>query len=301
MKHGFLILTHFPPEKIYNQVRRLQSPDHYFFIHFNVRLKIDEEDPFYKKLIAIDHVVILKERVGVQWGGIKILDAILLLIREGLKNKEISYFHLISGECMHVKPISYIHEFFEKNKGKEFIHQFLMPEYHPTGNLTYKRLNKYHLYDFFDLKSNKPKDRILKTVNSAFRKLQRLLKLVGIYRRYSSKLPVLYAGSMWWSLTYDACAYISKYDHEHPEFYKRFSYVQLPDEIFFHTIIMNSPFKDNVVSENLRFIDFTNAIGHPHELTMKYLPDLAKENILFARKFTPASEELLDYLDKNVY
>jgi hypothetical protein len=300
MKHGFLILTHFPPEKIYNQVRRLRHPDHCFFIHFNIRLHIDPEDPFYKKLVAIEHVVVLKERVGVQWGGIKILDAILLLIREGIKNKDISYFHLLSGECMHVKPIKYIHDFFEKNKGKEFIHQFLMPE-KGIGHLNYNRLNKYHLHDFFDFKSNAPKDKILRSINSGFRKLQRLLKYAGIYRRYSLSLPVLYTGSMWWSLSYDMCAYISDYDKQHPGLYKRFAYVQLPDEIFFHTIIMNSPFKDKVISDNLRFIDFTNAIGHPHELTMKYLPEISKDNILFARKFTKASDELLDYLDKNVY
>jgi core-2/I-Branching enzyme len=300
MKHGFLILTHFPPEKIYNQVRRLQHPDHYFYIHFNVRLKIDSEDPFYKQLIALPHVVVLTERVGVQWGGIKILDAILLLIREGLKNKEISYFHLISGECMHVKPIGYIHEYFEKNKGKEFIDQFRMPET-GSGHFNYNRLNKYHLHDFFDLKSKKTKDWFLKSVNSGFRKLQRLLKVVGIYRRYSSKLPVLHAGAMWWSLSYEACAYISEYERQHPELYKRFAYVQLPDEIFFHTIIMNGPFKDKVTGINLRFTDFKGAIGHPHELTMKYLPELTKPDILFARKFTPASVELQEYLDKHVY
>jgi len=301
MKHGFLILTHFPPEKIYNQIRRLQSPGHYFFIHFDKKQNIDITNHFYKELAAMDNVTIVTERINVRWGSVMMLNATLELIRYALKRTDIGYMHLLSGECLHVKSIKYIHDFFEKNKGKEFIDQFLMPVKSKDHGLTYKRIDKYHLYNFFDFKSKKMKDVVIRNINSLFRKLQRGLKLIGIYRRYSSKLPVLYAGSQWWSLSSAACKYCIDYLDSNPEFYNRIKYSQIPDEFVFQTIIMNSSFRENVAGDNLRFIDFIGATSHPHELTMKYIPGLAKENKLFARKFTAASNELLEYLDKNVY
>ncbi len=301
MKHAFLILTHFSPEHTLKQVQRLQDAGHYFFIHFDKKLLVDTEDVFYKQLAAEPNVTILSKRVSVRWGSVTMLNATLELIRSALPKNDIGYMHLLSGECLHVKSVKYIHYYFEKNKGKEFIDQFTMPVNSKEHSLSYRRIDKYHLYNFFDFKSKKLKDVLWRNVNTGFRVLQRLLKPIGIYRRYSSKLPVLYAGSQWWSLTYGACKYIVEYTEQHPEFYDRIYYSQIPDEFYFQTVIMNSPFKDHVVSNNLRFIDFIGATSHPHELTMKYVKGLADEHKIFARKFTPASKELLEYLEKNVY
>lgn len=298
MKHGFLILTHHSPKKTYDQVARLQSPNHYFFIHFDKKAQIDEEDEFYKKLAGYSNVHILKDRITIQWGSMSIVKATINLMREALKTPDIGYLHLISGECMPVKSNSYFDDFFERNNGKQFLHHFPLPK-SGTGP-TFQRLNKYHFHDYFNPRSAKPKDVVIKYINSGLRKLQRGLGAIGIHRRYSSKLPALYAGSQWWSLSSAMCNYVLHYLQEHPEFMARFRFSQIPDELFIQTIVMNSPFSKDALNQNLRFINFAGATSSPHPLTMANLEDIAKEDILIARKFTVESKELLGYLDKNV-
>lgn len=301
MKHGFLILTHLAPVKILDQVKRMQSGDHYFFIHFDKKQVLDTEDAAYKELVASANVHILSDRIGVQWGSFSIVAATIALMRAALKQKDIGYMHLMSGECLHVKPMSYVHQYFEQHNGKEFLHHFVMPEKSNEHSYTHRRLDKYHLHIYFNPRSPKLKDKAIKVLNDSLRRLQRVLKPLGIYRRYPAGYPKLYAGIAWWSLTYNACKYIVDYVDQHPDFYQRFKYVQLPDEIFFQTVIMNSPYAANVVNDNVRFQDFKNAISNANPMTEEHKPDLANENVLFARKFTPVSKELLAYLDKNVY
>lgn len=301
MKHGFLILTHFPPERVYNQIVRLQSPLHIFVIHFDKKLVIDENDVFYKKLLALSNVTILKNRINITWAGFSMLPPILDLIRTAVKDKEVGYIHLLSSECLHVKSIPELHDFFNRNKGKEYIHHLLMPKERTEHAFTYRRIDKYHLLDYYNYKSKRTKDLIIKGIDSIFRKIQRVLKLVGIYRRYSSEFPTLYAGATWWSLTRDMGQYIVDYVDQHPKFYNRMRFTQSSDEILIQTIVMDSPYRDKVVNSTLRYIYFEPTASHPNPLTMKDLPELQKENIMFARKFTSESKELLEYMDKHVF
>ena len=125
--------------------------------------------------------------------------------------------------------------------------------------------------------------------------------MAGIYRRYPPGYPALYAGSQWWSLTYGACNYIAGYVRERPDFYDRFKHTQIPDEYFFQTLVMNSPYRENVVNDNLRFINFVGITSSPAPCTLDNIPDIRKDNILFARKFTPESKSLIDWLQQHVY
>lgn len=302
MKHGFLILTHFPPEKIHPQVLRLQHPDHYFFIHFDAKIKIAENDTDYNALVNMSNVVMIERRTDVKWGGFSILTPIFGLVRAALQVPEVAYLHLLSAECLHVKSIKDLHSFFERNNGKEYISYSLMPKERTESHFTYRRIDKYHLYDYYNFKSKNRKDVIVKYIDSGFRVLQRALKVVGIYRRYPDNLPVLYAGPTWWSLTRNACQYMVNYIDDNPAFYNRFAFTQLSDEIVPQTLMMHSPYKDNVVNDFLRYIYFEKSYSaHPVALTMEYLPELMKENVMFARKFTPDSKELLEYMDKHIY
>ena len=300
MKHGFLLMTHFPPEMLSKQIKRMQSEDHYFFIHYDKKINIDENDPYYLELKAQKNVIFAEQRHLVNWGSIGGVNAILELLKAAMKYKDIGYLHVFSGLCLPVKPLDYIHEYFRKNNGKQFIDHGIMPEYSKEHSFTKQRVDKYHLHLYYDPRSPKIKDVTLKYVNSAFRKLQRGLKLIGIYRRYPSRFPTLYAGKTWWSMTFDACAYIMDFVDKNPDFLHFFKYVQLADEVFFQTIIMSSPFTANVVNDNVRFQDFTNAVGYANTLTMEHAEGLKGENVLFARKFDKQSKELVEWLDKNV-
>ncbi len=302
MNHAFLILTHFSPEKTYDLINRLADPRHYFVIHFDKKTQLNTQDPFYIKLTTDPHIKVLTDRVDVQWGGYRIINADLNMMREALRFPAIGYMHLITGQCLPAKSNSYIQDYFNKHNGEQFIDHFLLPDTATGDSLTsYHRVDKYHLYDLFSHRSAKPKDKLLARVNNAARKLQRILKPLGIYRRYPAHYPPVYAGSAWWSLSFDAAKYVVDYVDQHPDFLRRFRYTQFVDEMFIQTVIMGSPFSSKVVNNNLRYIDFIYGTSSPKDLTLEHLPGITAPDALFARKFTDASKELIEFLDKNVY
>jgi hypothetical protein len=73
--------------------------------------------------------------------------------------------------------------------------------------------------------------------------------------------------------------------------------VDIPDEIFFHTIILNSSFASNVVNDDLRCIDISEGRG-PRIWRKSDLEILAQSKGLFARKFdTSVDREILDLIE----
>lgn len=301
MNHGFLILTHFPPEKILRQVERMAAPNHRFFIHIDKKKALDETDPALQKLRNTPGVEIVTERVNVQWGSFRIVEATLALMRVAAKDHDLSYLHLLSGECLFVKSGRYLDDFFERNRGKEFLQYFPMPQTRHEG-WGPNRYDKYHLHEHFNPRSKARKDVLIRHLNSLLRKSQRALKVVGIYRKYPKHYPLVYAGSAWWSLTRECCAYVLKFIDENPGFVRRFRHTQLPDEMFFHTIIMASPFAQNVESNNLRYIVFREgATTYAHAVTMEDADGLREANVIFARKFTDESTSLIQHLQTEVW
>jgi hypothetical protein len=60
----------------------------------------------------------------------------------------------------------------------------------------------------------------------------------------------------------------------------------IPDEMFFQTLIMNSPFKEQTVNNNLRYIDWVNGPEAPRVLTSADLTSMVGSDRLWARKFS---------------
>lgn len=75
----------------------------------------------------------------------------------------------------------------------------------------------------------------------------------------------------------------------------------IADEMFFHSIILNSPFKENVTNNNLRYIDWHKGPEYPRIFTSEDLKDILQSDRLWARKFSTGKDPLiLDQLVKNI-
>ncbi len=55
------------------------------------------------------------QKVDVRWGGWGVAEAARVLFREALKNKDITYMHVVSGEDYPVKSPEIIYNFYENN------------------------------------------------------------------------------------------------------------------------------------------------------------------------------------------
>jgi hypothetical protein len=79
-----------------------------------------------------------------------------------------------------------------------------------------------------------------------------------------------------------------------------FKHVNVPDEHFFHTILLNSPLKDTVVNDDLRYLEWRDpdVAGGPAVLRKDDYTKIMGAPELFARKFDVTQDpELLDMID----
>jgi hypothetical protein len=72
------------------------------------------------------------------------------------------------------------------------------------------------------------------------------------------------------------------------------------DELMFHTILYNSPFRQAIQADNLMYTDWAEHKASPKTLSMDDLPALRQTDKLFARKFSEQHDHfILDILDKS--
>lgn len=90
----------------------------------------------------------------------------------------------------------------------------------------------------------------------------RLILILYGKRKFPTEF-IPYGGSAWWCLSKDAIQYIYNFVKENEEFVEFFDYVFLPDEIFFQTILLNSPLKENIVNQSLTYDNWIAGGSHP--------------------------------------
>lgn len=106
----------------------------------------------------------------------------------------------------------------------------------------------------------------------------------SIFKRRSVDDFSYYFGSQWWCLNGETANWIHDYVDRQPEYIKLFSHSLCPDECFFQTLVMNSPYV-NKVKPYLHFIMWEKGKNSPRILTMADYAELKKTNKIIARKF----------------
>jgi hypothetical protein len=80
-----------------------------------------------------------------------------------------------------------------------------------------------------------------------------------------------------------------------------FKHAFAPDEMFFETILLNSPFKSEVINDCKKYSDFSEGKPHPKNLTIVDFETLKKSGKLFARKFkTEEGNSIMDLIDQEI-
>ena len=83
---------------------------------------------------------------------------------------------------------------------------------------------------------------------------------------------------------------------------KRFAkYTWAPDEYLVSTIIMNSSFRETVIPDNYRYLDWSKGGANPKILTIEDFEVLKKTDKLLARKFDiKIDTSILDRIDEMI-
>ena len=266
-KHAYLIMAHNNFYILEKLLKLLDDERNDIYIHIDK--KVNNFDFNYFKNICVRSNIKFIKRIKVYWGGYSQVKCELNLLKQAIKNNY-EYYHLLSGSDLPIKTQDYIHDFFEKNQGIEFI------RYMDTG-WNYERVSNIHLFRNYCKSDKKILELLYNYTNSVITKF--------INRKcydYTKKFNYVFKkGDQWFSITNELAHYICKSENK---IKKMFRYAACPDEHFIHTIAYNSKFKQNISYYTCkREIDWDR--GKPYVYRLEDYDLLIDSENLFARKF----------------
>jgi len=289
MKQGILV-TAFKEPAWLERVVQCFGPGFSFFIHVDRKSPASVREGYRVLATRYDSIVFLSSFYHVNWGGFNHLQAILLLVQQALESG-MEYCHLITGQDYPVQRPEYFA--CQLSKGKNYMEFFSLP----TSNWLHGGLDRlvfYHFYDVFDRKTYPGK--------KAIKILKSLQKMLPVRRKLPNGIR-LYGGGTYWSLDRACLEYVMEYIQRRPAFLDRFRYTFCAEEIFFQTVLLNSPLRDFIVNDHRRYICWEGRHGSlPAILDVSDFEKITHSNALFARKIAyPESSELVDLVDRKVH
>ena len=277
-KHAYLIIAHNNFYILERLLKLIDDDRNDIYIHIDKKVK--NFDFNYFNNICRKSTVKFIKRIKVYWGGYSQVQCELNLLKASIGNNY-EYYHLLSGVDLPIKNQDYIHKFFEKNKGKEFI-RFM------KSGWDYNRVSKIHLLNNYCKIKNKVKYYMYIILNKLIFKV---INKGGYDHTKKFKKYKFMKGDQWFSITNDCAKFICENENNIKDMFK---YAVCPDEHFMHTILYNSRFKEKLSYDTcLREIDWNR--GKPYVYRIKDYELLQKSTNLFARKFDNAvDKEIID-------
>lgn len=281
LRHAYLILIHEDSLVLKRLIQLLDDENNDFYIHVDRHgVHVDKEK---LQRLAKKSNLFLYRKYKVYWGTNSITNAELYLLKQAVKRKY-DYYHVLSGADLPIKSKQQINQFFEENNGKEFIH---------FGTRQYQEdiQQRYNVYHFFSKQLGRKRDQKLwvdlETYSLA---IQRRLHIDRTKKHSFS----FYGGANWCSITAGLAAYtVSNYR----KYKKAFWASQISDEAIWQTIVMDSPYKNNLYRKEfdndytacVRYIDWNR--GSPYVFRTEDFEDLMRSACIFARKFDAATDQ----------
>lgn len=281
MKLAYIIMAHSQPQQLKRLVSILQSDTASFFIHIGKKAESTYQEAV-ELLRCFPNVYFLPRRYT-YWAHPSLVKAAVTglktLVHSGVSY---DYVSLLSGQDYPIKKISDIERFFEQNAGKQFINYEIVDSTNPRNQLIVPwnvttRLEYWHF----------------------------MYRNRMIYIPTKRKMPfgyTPYVGYLWWSFSREFVEYMVNFLEEQPRYTRFFDNVYISDEFFFQTLLLNSPFKDKAVNDDLRFADWDNPdFGVPAIFLTSDFERLQNTHHPFARKFDISRDSrILDLIDEKI-
>ncbi|MBC8986438.1 glycosyltransferase [Pedobacter sp. N36a] len=280
MRVANIIIAHKNPLQLERLIRKMQHENFDFYIHIDKKIEIES----FLFLKEIKGVYFIRNRVVCNWGGHSTLKAMLNSLKETQANEtSYGFYNLMSAQDYPIRKNQEFYDFLLVHQKNSFI--FYESEESGWWKMAIQRYQHYHLTDF-------------NFFGSYF--LERMMNKVLPIRKFPMSLK-LYGGrkASWWTLNYESASYLSNFFNQESKLDKFLKFCWGTDEFVIPTILLNSPFKEQMINDNLRYIDFPEGKANPRILEMEDLPLMKDSNMFFARKFDmPMSEEVLRRIDE---
>jgi len=276
MRIAHLLLVHEYTPQLLRLVHKLQHDEADIYIHVDLKAPIGQFNS-----LKMPRVFFVNNRVKVYWGSFSIVQATLNGFQAILASgKEYGYINLLSGQDYPLQPAEKIHAYFNAHPGKAFMEYYSVTD---VWTEAIPRITRYHLADY--------------TFAGRYAVEKWMNKIMPQRKMPYGLAPV--GRSQWFSITPTHARHIMEYIKTNPRIVKFFKLTWAPDELFFQTILYNSPHKDSMVNDNLRYIDWGEKKASPKTFTVADMPVLTASGKLYARKFSERVDKaVLDELDK---
>ena len=247
------------------------------YIHFDAKCLLNFKDEL-KRLVTKSGLYFTDKRLAVIWGNISQVEAEYVLFEAAYNQFNYSYYHLLSGSDLPLKSQDFIHAFFEKMDGKEFIGF--------SGNIYIEKVRYIHIFSkYFRSKSN-----VFHLISNLFIFFQRIVN----YNRVKNNPIIIKKGPNWVSVTNKFVSYII--DNKGVVL-KLFKFSKSPEEFYKQTLAYNSTFNQNIFSKQDTFVGCLREIdwvrGFPYIWKSNDFDYLVNSEKIFARKFSEFENELV--------
>lgn len=313
MKLAYLILAHRYPEQLLRLIKSRNTENTVFFIHINKMTDAQTYDQFVKAFSHLPNVRFIKRNV-IYMFDFGHTQATIQGIKEIIESKiDFDYLILGTGQDYSIKSKHYIEKFLKENQGKIFLsymdNTVITDGLWPTrsaDNINYWHVRLWKLrFLFFGSLNLTSHNRYCNANKTWYKILEFFWSKIMLLFPFKRNFPegfTPYRGSAYWCFPKDCVEYIYDFVKKNQSFVNYFRYVDGPDEMFFQTILLNSPLKERIVNDNLFFIDFENPNPtRPRVFETCDFDRLVHSPQLFARKFDATRDvEILDRIDREV-
>lgn len=283
-----LILAHTAPDQII-RLSRLLKKRFEVYVHFDKKATLSNEHIKKMDKCGIHHF----QEVSVNWGGYSIGIAAQILMREALKNPEITHIHVISGQDWPVMNIDEIYDFYQNNNNL-YIECYSAIGVKKSGQPIILWQKYYYNYDKVNRRTT-----FGKIYHRAVIAIQSIMG-VDKFKKLNIDLEI-YHGANWMDLPRDAVEYALEYIDTHPNVEKMFATGFCSDEFWAQTILNNSHFKERIISDHHRYIVWQPKYNsYPAILDETDFETITQGGYHFARKIVPEySDKLITLLNEH--
>lgn len=263
MRALYLITAYKNPAQVAAQVRALAAAAVGFIVHLDRKSGPEIETELRRALGDVEGVHFLP-RQNVYWAGFSVVEvalrAIAYIDEAGLDPDQ---FVLLSGQDFPIKPAETIATRLAADPDTAYVKYFELPDWQwlPNERGGLDRFERIYVRD--------PRGGMIKL---PFRR-----RVIRSYRPYG--------GSANCSLGRPHRRYLREEITRDPAVTRYFRHANVADEIFFQTMLLNSPLRDSVVNDDLLYSRWLPGANHPELIGEGDIDALQASKTFFARKF----------------
>jgi hypothetical protein len=301
MNVAYIITAYKNGAQLARLVQALNTPTTAFFIHIDLATPDWSYREMRRALATVEQsgaTVRFLERRRTPWGCFAIIEAMLAGLSAALQVSvnPFDYFVHLTGHDYPLRSNAEIHDKLGRSGGQSFMLYWSLPfEKWRSGGLDRFQCRQLTV---LGRRVRVP----VRTDSGAARPeaglLRRGLNLVlPRPRPFLEGLKPFGGGAAWW-LARSHVEYLLGYLRTTPSYTRYFRRVSTPDEMFFQTLLLNSPVAARIVNDDLLYQDWQGGGSHPRVFRCDDMGSLLSSGAPMARKFDEnVDAHVLDLID----